>query len=178
MHPWKKIEAWLEEYVPEVLEDLNGPATIANIRATESAMSVKLPKDMVDAYRIHDGQDGGAPPVGGDWQVLRLKTVVKQWKILKVLLDKGTFATADADVKAVGPVRPVWWNARWIPFGFAANGDLICVDLDPAKGGTVGQIIVFLHDNEVRTCVAKSLTKWLDQLASDLAKGKVVIGAD
>jgi cell wall assembly regulator SMI1 len=45
-----------------------------------------------------------------------------------------------------GPIRPVWWHRRWIPFGEDSAGNLCCLDLAPASGGTVGQIIDWDHE--------------------------------
>src|SRR5262249_32779186 len=45
-----------------------------------------------------------------------------------------------------GPIQPVWWHRRWIPFACDAAGNLSCLDLAPAAGGTVGQIIDWDHE--------------------------------
>lgn len=39
-------------------------------------------------------------------------------------------------------------------------GDGLCIDLDPAPGGTVGQVIRRLHDDDRRERVAASFTQW------------------
>ena len=171
MRPWHRLEEWFKAHAPKIHRDLLDPATPAEIQATESALGVRLPTEMVDAYLIHNGQDTISAAVAGDWQILSLDVVVTQWKIQKKLLDAGKFA--NAKVKVTGPVRPVWWSDKWVPFAYNGSGDLICVDLDPVESGTVGQIVVYLHDNEKRECIAKGMTEWLDRLADDLGSGKL-----
>jgi cell wall assembly regulator SMI1 len=171
VHPWPRLEKWLQAHAPKIYADLREPATDEDFEDAQDALSIQLPQDMVGAYRIHNGQTGMASPVAGDAQLLSLAGVASQWKIQKQLDDKGTFAKAKA--KAIGPVRPTWWNNRWIPFAYNGSGDLTCVDLDPAEGGTVGQVVVYIHDREERRCIAKGLTDWLEQLVGDLESGKL-----
>ena len=70
-----------------------------------------------------------------------------------------------------GRVRADWWNRRWVPVGVNGVGDLICLDLDPPRGGKVGQVIEVLHEDGDRTVLAPSLGAWLEQFAADLEAG-------
>jgi cell wall assembly regulator SMI1 len=169
--PWRRIEAWLQKHTPKIHADLREPATDEDFEDAQDVLSVELPDELVDSYRVHNGQTGMANPVAGDWQLLSLAGVASQWKIQKKLDDKGTFA--DTKTKTIGPIRPTWWNNRWIPFAYNGSGGLTCVDLDPADGGTVGQVVVYIHDREERRCIAKGLTEWLERLADDLESGKL-----
>jgi cell wall assembly regulator SMI1 len=45
------------------------------------------------------------------------------------------------------------------------GGDLYCVDLAPAKGGSNGQIIRFRHDSARRELVSASLSELLLRIA-------------
>ena len=38
-----------------------------------------------------------------------------------------------------GPIKPDWWNRRWVPITFN-QGNCHFLDLDPAPGGTAGQV--------------------------------------
>jgi cell wall assembly regulator SMI1 len=76
-------------------------------------------------------------------------------------LDGGEFEDFE-DVEPVGPVKgEFWWNPLWIPIATNGGGDDICIDLDPAEGGKVGQIITFWHDWELREVILDSLEEWL-----------------
>ena len=70
-----------------------------------------------------------------------------------------------------GPIQPHNWNLRWLPVT-GGSGNHYCVDLDPAPGGTIGQIIWFEHDAGPIRVVASGFTAWLEQYASDLEAGR------
>jgi len=168
-----RIETWLERNCPKVHKGLQDPATDEQIREAQEALSVVFPPEMLEVYRCHDGQSGISAPLTGTWKLLRLATVVKQWQIQQQLMADESFASTPAI--ASGPVKPVWWNVRWIPVASNGSGDLQCVDLDPAEGGRVGQVVVCWHDREARECVAGHLIEWLDQLANDMEGGKYTV---
>jgi cell wall assembly regulator SMI1 len=50
-------------------------------------------------------------------------------------------------------------------------GDHHCLDLAPAPGGDVGQVILWWHDDDKRTIQAKSFREWLDRFAYELEAG-------
>lgn len=172
MDAWERVENWLRTNCPRAYKNLGKPVKDAQIARLEKNLSIKLPHEAIEIYRRHDGQTMG-PPIGGDWKFLPIKSVETQWKIQKKLLDDGAFAGTAATTK--GPVRALWWNPKWIPVTFNGSGDLQCIDLDPAEGGKVGQIVVYRHDHELRECIAESFAAWLDELATDMEGGQYTI---
>jgi hypothetical protein len=62
----------------------------------------------------------------------------------------------------------VWFDPRWVPLTRSGRGDALCVDLAPAAGGVLGQIIEWIHDEPVRKVRASS---WAELLA---ARGEVL----
>lgn len=167
---WKQIESWLEKNAPEMLNTLLPGATDKEILAAEKAMGIEFPEEVKESYRLHNGQDGRATPLMGEWQLLSLKNMVSQWKVMKKLVDKGKFD--DAEVKTVGPVRADWYNLKWIPLAYNGAGDFQCLDLDPPPKGKAGQIISFWHMKDERKELANSYKAWLKGFANDLKKGK------
>jgi cell wall assembly regulator SMI1 len=167
---WKRIEAWLKGNAPEILVQLLKGAKDNEISSAEKAMSIKFPADVKASYRIHNGQDGRAAPLMGEWQLLSLKNMVSQWKIMKKLVDDGKFE--DAIAKPIGSVRADWYNPKWIPVAYNGAGDFHCLDLDPPPRGHVGQIISFWHMDEKRQMLAKNFSEWLETFANDLEAGK------
>jgi cell wall assembly regulator SMI1 len=181
---WTRIEAWLKEHAPDTYAGLNAPATDDAIRSAEEVLPGPLPDDFRAFYARHDGQSGVTPTVAGRWELLPLQAVLSNWKGQKELLDDGTYKErlddgtyVDTEATPVGPVRPVWWNEKWIPFADDGAGDSQCIDLDPADGGQVGQIVIYWHDQPKREWVAGSLSEWLARLADDLEAGKYAKGA-
>lgn len=169
---WTRIEAWLAEHARFVLETLSPGAGQEAIRETEATLAIgPLPDDFVQSWQIHDGQTWrNRPPLvagaHGSYSLLPLRRVVEHWEAWTELLSSGAFAGVRGTPR--GPVRAKWWNRRWIPIGVNGVGDLICLDLDPPKKGTVGQVIEVLHEEGDRTVLAASLGGWLDRFATDL----------
>ena len=54
------------------------------------------------------------------------------------------------------------------------HGNQLCFDLEPAEGGTTGQIIRFWHDDSRRQVLATGFDSWLQQFADDLHSGKYI----
>src|SRR5688572_3409194 len=167
---WKRIEAWLEENTPDVLQDLRPGASEADVKKAEKALSVRLPEDMAASYAVHDGQRGGSGPLFGDYTLLSLEAAVKEWKTLKKLANDKVFEFMHG--KPAPRVKPDWWNRRWIPVASNSSGDFLCLDLDPARPGKPGQIVSFFHADPTRELIAKDFKSWLSGLAKDLEAGK------
>jgi cell wall assembly regulator SMI1 len=153
-----------------VLGGLLRGASEKQILAAEAAMRAVLPEEVKESYRAHNGQGGLSPPLMGEWQLLSLRDIVRQWKIMKKLVDSGAFA--DNRGKAVGPVRPDWYNLKWVPVAYNGGGDFRCIDLAPPTRGKVGQIISFWHVDDKRERLAPGFRAWLEAFAKDLESGK------
>jgi cell wall assembly regulator SMI1 len=172
---WERIDAWLKVNASKVFETLQAGASDSQIQTIEDALSVKFPEDFRVSYRIHDGQlqsksFWGLIPDAEDF--LCLERLQGEWQKWKELLDSGDFngyeSAPDPGIKAD------WWNARWIPFTWDGDGNNYCLDLDPAKGGTVGQIITMIHDDSRRRIIAPSFYNWLEDYAAKLESGEYV----
>jgi cell wall assembly regulator SMI1 len=169
---WKKFEAWLETNWPDGLKDLNPPATAEEISALETALGVSLPADYVACLKTHNGQ---ANTVGGlfdNTDFLSTSAIFDQWKVWKELLDSGTFDGNNSEPEP--GIKDDWWNAKWIPFTYNGCGDHHCLDLAPAQGGRVGQVITMWHDMGERTLLADSFSSWFDAYVRDVIAGKYV----
>lgn len=169
---WKRIESWLEVNTPEIHSDLLPGATEEEIRSAEKFMDIEFPVDVKTSYQIHNGQLGNSSPFMGEWQLYSLTDMMSTWKMLKNLFDSGKF---DVEGTPIGPVRAEWWNPKWIPVADNRTGDLHCLDLDPAPGGELGQIITFWHMDEQRERLANNFQEWLQRYAEDLENGKYTV---
>lgn len=169
---WKRIDEWLAQHAPEQAASLAKGAKADQIKQLERQLNMKLPQEFVESYAIHDGQKEDCdliPDDFGTFYLLRLKDIPKQWKVWNQLNDNGEFAenTATPDKG----VAADWWNRGWIPFASDGGGDHLCIDLAPAKGGKVGQVIQMCHDQSDRKLIAPSFAAWLIQLAESLERG-------
>jgi len=52
---WRRIEAWMSKHCPEVVARLLPGVSEEDIVAFEQAIGQKLPEDVKDSYRIHEG---------------------------------------------------------------------------------------------------------------------------
>jgi cell wall assembly regulator SMI1 len=159
---WNRIESWLEVNAPEIHSDLLVGATDEEIFSAEELMDIRFPDDVKVSYRIHNGQLGDSSPLLGEWQLYSLENIKSRWKVLKNLFEAGKL---NAEATPIGPVRAEWWNPKWIPIAHNGAGDLYCLDLVPAAGGQVGQIISFWHMDEKRERLANSFQEWLQKYA-------------
>ena len=172
---WERVESWLRVNSPTVLESLRPGASDEEIAAAEAFLGVRLPSDVADSYRIHDGQQQGAsaPSLIEGWSLLSLADVRNDWgDVWKFLHDRGEYDGLAGEPQ--GPIKPVWYNPRWIPITSGGDGNHHMLDLDPDEGGQSGQIIVVWHDDPTRELVAPSFTEWFDRFARDLEAGRYV----
>lgn len=175
---WKRIEKALKAH-PTVKKSLKKGATEEQIAACEAALSVTFPPDLRASFLVHDGQKTGADgllPEGfadldSEFVLLSLDTVANEWKTWRKLNDVGEFKNQKA-LPDKG-VRSDWWNPKWVPFAADGGGDSLCVDLAPAKGGTVGQVILHQHADDGRPKKATDIQTLLHLLAEHLEERAV-----
>lgn len=162
---WERIRA----FAPH--QSLHPGASPAAIAAFEKATGLTLPDDFKESLRLHDGGDNfWFTPTSGEF--LSLDGMLKQWKMLRQALRKGEYASEDWPASDVeGPIKPVFWNSKWI-FVTDNSGDHWTLDLDPPADGTYGQIIDHSHEVGPTQVLARSWAELLSQLAVGLEDGK------
>jgi len=152
---WQTIAGWLEAEQPEALALFQPPASAQAIADAEAALGVALPDDYKQFLAIHDGQSELAPSVGLG-SLLPIAKVVEAKRSIVGQAEPIDDALADAGVRAVD------YSPSWIPITRSARGrDYLCLDLDPAPGGTHGQIIEYIVDDSPRRRVANSFAELL-----------------
>jgi cell wall assembly regulator SMI1 len=125
------------------------------LAAVEKVLGVALPEDFRSFYLLHDG--------GGEWEVRPGHTLSPLRHCLSELdLNKPQIGEdGDPDAKKV---KGDFFNARWLPFTSDSGGNSYCLDLDPPKAGTRGQVIFFDHEDEARPVEAKSFLAFLSKV--------------
>lgn len=127
----------------EIKKELRKPASAARIAKTEAKLGVKLPRALVELYKLHDGT--GYAGIDGYYWLLSLDGMVNAWKIGNDLQEHGDF-----DGWHVGE----WWNASWIPFA-DFDPDMLCWD------SATGDVVEFLAYDNKRWRLHESADQWL-----------------
>lgn len=166
---WGRIETWLARNAPALAAGFNAPATARDLAKTERVLGVQLPEDVRLSYLRHNGHWS----LFGGWRWHSLEGIRKSWIQWNELLAEGCFPgkrnTSDGSI-----VQQAWWHPGWIPIA-SLECDDICLDLAPGPQGTVGQVIVMLHEYDQRPVVGASFREWLTQFADDLERGVFVV---
>jgi cell wall assembly regulator SMI1 len=177
---WTQIDAWLEANAPVVSQSLQPGASDSQIQALEDTLSIYLPEDVRASYRIHNGQstvDYGAhgliPLVR---EFLCLERIQDEWQVKKEVFNPEAFP--DLESEPAPGIKTDFWNLQWIPLTSDGGGDNHCLDLDPAEGGTSGQIITMVQQDTRREVVATSFRNWLEEYAKKLESGEYVFSKE
>ena len=167
---WRRVEAALDTYDPDLKGDLEPGASDAAIAAAEAALGVRLPDEYRASVRIHDGI---GTYLMDSWQLSPLETVLRRWEMFQSFVADGTLTLGEvARVRAKGPVRKERWNSRWIPIAENGGGDDHLLDLDPAPGGAVGQVLYRTRESTAVAVIAPSFGAYLTLFADDLEAGR------
>jgi cell wall assembly regulator SMI1 len=169
---WRIIEGVLWENAHSVYRALRKPATDANIARLADRVSVRLPRDFVQSLKTHDGlRDSylGQNRLFDYYALMPVSAIIAEYKGICELeaLDPigGSQAGADAGVRNDLRFRP-----GWVPF-MDADGDKLVLDLDPAPGGTYGQVFEWSSTGSTfNRVLASSFGEWLAGLAEALSK--------
>jgi cell wall assembly regulator SMI1 len=102
--------------------------------------------------------------------------VVYEWSVWREVLLAGDLPELLDPPQ--DPIKPFPWNLKWIPLTEVGGGGHYCVDLDPAPGGRVGQIIYFYTAIGPIRIVATGFAEWLEQYAARLESGLYTLGPD
>lgn len=168
---WDRLEKALKAAAPDVKKSLKKGATEAKITKLEQALGATLPAELRASLLRHDGQTDGVDglfpedhieDMAGEFVLLSAAEMASAWRMWQELIAGGEFAGSKT-TPGKG-VRTSWWHPGWAPVATDGGGDYLCVDLAPAKGGTVGQVVHLKHDSGDRPRVAKSLADLLATL--------------
>lgn len=176
---WKRYEAWLSAHRQGLLGYLNPPAKDADVNALEALVGFGLPEDFRCSLFSHDGQREHTEPTL-DWTYLCVSGITSKWSSLNKRWEAGEFDDwewIDAQepalaITASAGVRPSAWRPGWLPFLANGDGDLHCLDCDPAPGGQVGQVITVLQGAESRICLAPSFSAWFSGFVDDVVNDR------
>ena len=167
------LAALIEERHPSLQMGLNPPATKKQLDAFEELIGHRLPDDFRQLYRLADGQKPGTAPLFPEgYDFLSLEVISQEWAAMKEIYENKRFFW-ESDTPQ-GVVKNRSWHTAWIPFAQAITGDYYCIDLDPAPGGQIGQVIEFSHEDTVTPHLGFSLNDYLGHYEHRLRDGMYV----
>jgi cell wall assembly regulator SMI1 len=153
---------------------LNQGATRNQIDLAERAVNCEFPPDLRQLLSLHNGSRRYF--VLPRWELFSTELIVDAWKMWEDLyLWQSKSENITNFCEPSGPIKDdEWWRLRWIPFCGDHAGNHLCVDMDPAEGGNSGQVITMWHDDARRELIAKSLTEYIEIIASDFERGALI----
>lgn len=177
MH-YDRFERWLASFRPQILENLQPPASDAELASLQEKIGVGLPEPFVGLYRWRNGQrdirDTG-PFYGLGF--LSIADLLKQWETWKdVIRDHPGLNESAYNASAVpGVVKSLYSNPLWIPFAYDWGGNHIGVDLDPGPNGRVGQVINFGRDEDEKYVLGQTVDDFILRIVKELEAGNFVL---
>lgn len=147
-------------------DELGGGVPPGDIDALEATTGVDLGEDVRTFYRRLNGLP--------DWLLLR-----GTWRILPLDLVEAEYVEnlevfdglGNPRAEVSGPIRDHLWNSRWVPFCTNGAGDALCLDFDPAPGGTLGQVISFWHEEGEQQVLSPSFRAFFAAFIEELQGG-------
>jgi cell wall assembly regulator SMI1 len=171
-----RIATWSETNFPQVLDTLNSGATEEEILELENQIKIELPSSFKELYKWHNGQKSGTyPGLFYGLEFLSLLEVSANWQEWAQLVDDDINKNILSQSYSPGKIKEIYANKKWIPFAFDWSGNYLGIDLDPGKQGTIGQIINFGRDEDVKFVFAENLESFLNWFITQLESGNYII---
>lgn len=165
----ENLKKWLKENIPHLENPFQNGANREELNKLEEKLHVQLPEDFKSFYILCNGQNADAPYITPLGELLSLEGISFQWELWKSLMDNAVFQNNFSEPDK--GIKNDWYNLKWIPVTYDGSGNHLCIDLDPADGGNVGQVITMWHDSPERERVAGSFTEWLALFVDQLNEG-------
>ncbi|MEO0964100.1 MAG: SMI1/KNR4 family protein [Planctomycetota bacterium] len=176
---WRSLEAALTEHAKPLVKGLKPGATEDDLARLQKKLRRPLPAELADLYRVHSGAkrifpEGGPRNSSPAYSLIQPKFVAGQHKPC-TLEEQGI--TGESINNDPG-VQAEYWLPEWIPFAETWGIDRLCLDLAPAPGGKIGQVIELRKHDLKRQLIADSLVDWLEMIAERLASRRYSYTSD
>lgn len=138
---WNELRVWLAANDVSRLRGLRGGASAKDLKLLRSKWPGLEDHPLCADLALANGESWHEDFMLGDMarllsvtEILDLTTEF-EW----IASRKGELDSA-CGIRTLGPVKDCGWNSKWVPF-LTSNVIPFCIDLDPAPGGSLGQVI-------------------------------------
>lgn len=169
---WVEIEESLHTTKQGLAARLRQPVSEEDLADAERRLGRELPEDVRASYLRHDGEscDPSFTGLFGDSWFKPLNELLDAWQ------SENQLKRLKEPVTVEGPMQAQLWNPAWIPIA-GDSGYFYCIDLDPAPGGNVGQVI-YLWRAPQRRVIARSITEFLQNQLKSIRSGVLYYDED
>lgn len=173
---WQRLEAWFQDYAPEVASDWNPGATEAQLVHLEERLGRRLPEDFRESYKIHDGQRGATVGLAFGMALQPLDWSMNRMKELEDFGLKDPAWLTDVNSMPAEAVQRFRAHRSWVPVTHDFGGNFMGLDMAPGSKGQVGQVIIFGSRENTNYVVAPSWRAFLEHLLHLLEHANVILG--
>lgn len=167
------IKSELTKLAPKLVEALQPLATQSQFDELAKVVGQPLPEGLVRLYSEHNGHDPKKfVNFAFGYVFLPIEDVTKQCTDY-TNVKPSPLKNADPGIRSEYTFAP-----QRIPIGDDKGTSLICVDLDPAEGGLLGQVIQLDYDFSVALKVADSVEHYAEIFLADLQAGLYHLNED
>jgi cell wall assembly regulator SMI1 len=185
-HTWTRIRTWLTDEYPELGDTLNYGVLPEILHEVELTLGFTLPASVRESYLTTDGQEPESITGVGEGlfyglSFLSLEDALEEWKFWRTVDDDPTTGANHrlrSAMQSIPPgfVRREYSNRGWFPLVSDKTGNYLGVDMNPDQEGSVGQVIIFGRDFDMKVVVCSGegeggWGKWLANFAEELEAG-------
>jgi cell wall assembly regulator SMI1 len=166
---WAEVDDWLKSNMPDAVPMPEGVSSLA-LEKSEKQLGFRLSSALKEFWQVHDGSRGIWLHKYG---VLNsLNAMLQSWE---QEVDPWGDGENDHLAEPKDPsVKKKWFARKWLPIVDSWTGDYLCVDLDPSKKGSVGQIVYWRHDAGPVNVAAPSFESLFQIFVDELKAGVYV----
>jgi cell wall assembly regulator SMI1 len=184
---WKRIEAAVGTLAPAIIRNFAPGATAKQIRDFEKAIGRKLPEEVRQSFRSHDGERDVGPPFFihgitfgslawalGAWNSWGWADHQEERgfeRPMRELLILYGSTPKDA-------IQLRYASRNWVPLVDIGQPNYFGLDFDPGPKGLPGQVINFGRDEKLKVVWAWSWGWFLNDLAEELEAGNFRFSED
>ena len=170
---WTRIDSWLAANAAKIIGNLNPPASDGDLSHAEATIGAPMPDGLRDLYRRHNGlnDDDNHGSLFYGMHFVPLAELVDRHS--RTAGEPVPVRAADDGIDMHDILNP-----EWITFAHDFGDCSLCVDLAPAAGGTIGQVIFTDQADSTAIWLANGIEQFLAEFAGDLELNKYFLNSD